>query len=347
MASRPLREHGISSYEYLKLVEEKGRVGHWSWHLASGRQTWSLGFYRMIGVEPGSVEPSLDRYLELLHPEDRLDEGQLHRIRREGLLGEREFRIIRPDGGLRWLSNRGEVLYDRNGRPDRAFGVVIDITAQQHARFALTHQHDRADLVAELLGATVVSIDPSGALEDSVAWRALTCQSLDEAQGTGWAAAIHPDDRDRVLGVIDAARASTIAGADECRILPSYGTERWLRLRVRALRDDQGSTRELVAAWLPIDARGAGLDGEAMPAHHEARFPTAAQVRAARAIMGWSLERLATAAGVSISTVRRIEEDDGSTVARAESVHAIRTALETGVIFTFPLGRSPGVAPRA
>lgn len=322
-------------------------MGHWSWHLASGRQTWSLGFYRMIGLEPGSVEPSLDRYLELLHPDDRLDESQLHRIRREGLLGEREFRIIRPDGGLRWLSNRGEVLYDRNGRPDRAFGVVIDITAQQQARLALVHHHDRADAIVELLGATVLSIDPSGALEDGAPWRALTGLSIDEAQGTGWSAAIHPDDRSRVLGLIDAALTSSGTAAVECRILAPNGAERRLALRMRALRDPQGSARELVAVCLPIDARGALPEDVTPPAADEARFPTAAQVRAARAILGWSVERLATAAGVSISTVRRIEEEDRPIMARAESLDAIRTALEAGVIFTFPQGQNPGVAPRS
>jgi transcriptional regulator with XRE-family HTH domain len=71
------------------------------------------------------------------------------------------------------------------------------------------------------------------------------------------------------------------------------------------------------------------------------------QVKAARALLGWSQEELAAAAEVSIPTVKRLEAADGPLGGRAETVSKIRTALElAGVEFINENGGGPGVRLR-
>lgn len=73
---------------------------------------------------------------------------------------------------------------------------------------------------------------------------------------------------------------------------------------------------------------------------------TGAQVRAARGILRWTVEALARAAGVSPSTVKRIEAADGAPVVAEGSLSAVAKALRTaGVEFLFAAGRAPGVRP--
>ncbi len=61
---------------------------------------------------------------------------------------------------------------------------------------------------------------------------------------------------------------------------------------------------------------------------------TAAQIRAARALLGWSGAQLAQAAGVSLQTIRRMESELGPGRSSAANVDAVRRALETaGVVF--------------
>jgi PAS fold len=52
-------------------VEQDGLFGTWDWDFASGAVTWSDGSFRLLGYEPGSVEPSYQRFLACMHPEDR------------------------------------------------------------------------------------------------------------------------------------------------------------------------------------------------------------------------------------------------------------------------------------
>jgi transcriptional regulator with XRE-family HTH domain len=68
------------------------------------------------------------------------------------------------------------------------------------------------------------------------------------------------------------------------------------------------------------------------------------QVKAARALLGWSQEELASAAEVSIPTIKRLEAADGPLGGRGETVDKIRTALQVaGVEFIDENGGGPGV----
>lgn len=69
------------------------------------------------------------------------------------------------------------------------------------------------------------------------------------------------------------------------------------------------------------------------------------QLRAARALIGWTREQLAEAAGTTTRTLARLEA--GETEARTSTARAIRAALETaGVIFVQENGEGPGVRLR-
>lgn len=73
---------------------------------------------------------------------------------------------------------------------------------------------------------------------------------------------------------------------------------------------------------------------------------TAGQIRAARALLGWSGAQLAAAAGVSLQTIRRMEGDVGPGRSTAANVHAVQKALEdAGVVFipSSADGAGPGV----
>jgi transcriptional regulator with XRE-family HTH domain len=74
---------------------------------------------------------------------------------------------------------------------------------------------------------------------------------------------------------------------------------------------------------------------------------TAAQLRAARAMLGWMQSRLAKASGVSLPTIKRIEPGKGPLPVRASTAEAIMAALErAGVEFIAENGGGPGVRLR-
>ena len=72
----------------------------------------------------------------MVHPEDLvLLARRVRRTLHEGLPAEWEFRIIRPNGRIRWISTRSELLMDSEGRPVRSVGVSFDVT-KRHEYFS-------------------------------------------------------------------------------------------------------------------------------------------------------------------------------------------------------------------
>jgi transcriptional regulator with XRE-family HTH domain len=71
------------------------------------------------------------------------------------------------------------------------------------------------------------------------------------------------------------------------------------------------------------------------------------QIKAARALLGWSQEQLASSADISIPTIKRLEAEDGPLGGRSETAMKIRMALETaGIEFIDENGGGPGVRLR-
>jgi two-component system cell cycle sensor histidine kinase/response regulator CckA len=114
-----------------KLAEAQqiARMGSWEWEIASDRVTWSDELYRIYGVAPDGVTGSYGSYLDKVHADDRARVGRVI----ETALTERrpwslDYRIVRPDGDLRMIHARGEIVLDETGRPAVVHGTCQDVT---------------------------------------------------------------------------------------------------------------------------------------------------------------------------------------------------------------------------
>jgi len=114
-----------------KLAEAQqiARMGSWEWEIAADRVTWSDELYRIYGVEPDGAPGSYGSYLDKVHADDRARVGRVI----ETALTERrpwslDYRIVRPDGDLRMIHARGEIVVDEHGRPSVVHGTCQDVT---------------------------------------------------------------------------------------------------------------------------------------------------------------------------------------------------------------------------
>jgi PAS domain S-box-containing protein len=124
-------------------------LGCWEWDPAGGRVQWSDELYRMYGVELGQFQPSLEAYLERVHPEDRdKTAAVVAQALAEGRGFTHEERIVRPDGAVRVLRTHGEVLREHDGRVVKLIGACLDVTearAHENALQALAWQLVQAE----------------------------------------------------------------------------------------------------------------------------------------------------------------------------------------------------------
>ncbi len=109
-------------------------VGDWEWDIAGGHVDWSDEVYRMVGEAPQGFAADYGGFLRRVHPDDR---GMVEQAIDDALSGrtpyEVEYRIVRPDGEERVLDVRGETTLDGEGRAERMFGTVHDITERARA----------------------------------------------------------------------------------------------------------------------------------------------------------------------------------------------------------------------
>lgn len=317
---------GLSLQSILRLLEEQGQIGFW-WHdLATDRISVSPGFSRITGL-PVNATRTRDSLLRQIHPQDQPYQADQLELIDGGQPLRREFRIVRPDGTIRWVSSRIDVVLGDDGRPVRFIGVVADINDRREALRAVEfNQGRRAALIEATCGLTWIS-DLSGRSLDHRAWCRLTGMAPENCDGEGWLDAIHPNDRDRVRSAYRTAVAQATLYNVDYRVLVKAGHYRWYNARSAPVRDPSGTIREWQGILLPIEGDHRPVDDERGV---DGSIPlTGEQIRGSRGLLDWSLAQLASASGVSVSTIKRMEDgSEGST--RPSKSEAVRRALETG-----------------
>lgn len=120
------------------LAMEATGVGDWDFDPVSGAVNWSPRMYELYGLPDGS-KVDLDLIVSLSHPDDAPAVLEAHDLAMTGANEGKyvgEFRVTHPDGTVRWLQSRGQVLFHEGGgqrTPARVIGTLWDITAQKVA----------------------------------------------------------------------------------------------------------------------------------------------------------------------------------------------------------------------
>ena len=113
----------------LEEAQALAHVGSWEINLQTGRGTWSDESYRILGLEPGECEPTVESYLTFVHPDDM----EVVKAAREKVLADFqpfafEHRLVLRSGEVRFTAVNGKAVFDGENRPVRVVGVSHDIT---------------------------------------------------------------------------------------------------------------------------------------------------------------------------------------------------------------------------
>lgn len=108
------------------------RIGTWDWDIDTEKLYWSDAIYPMFGYQVGEITPSYERFCASVHPDDRAQvrAGELRCIA-TGENHDEEYRVVWPDGSVRWLRETGNVVCNAQGVAVKMMGVVRDITEEK------------------------------------------------------------------------------------------------------------------------------------------------------------------------------------------------------------------------
>jgi PAS domain S-box-containing protein len=241
---------GTSLFEQQQLALEASGTGLWTWDVATDAVTWTAVCYTLVGADPAGDPLTFAGFLERVHEDDRGTlQAAVAASLAEGGKFEHSFRVVLPDGSVRWLVNHGRAVCSAAGRPIRMLGSVQDVSRQKHAEQRYAESEERLSLAVEASGLGIWTWDIS---TGRVSWskRCYEIHGLEEDQFAGtleaFAALVHPEDRDRVLRSVQAAIAAHLPYVSEFRIVRPHGEVAWVTNRGRASYASDGTAVSVV-----------------------------------------------------------------------------------------------------
>ncbi len=252
-ASEALRE---SEARFRQMAETIENV-FWLFDLQTQKHLYISPAYEKIWRRKReSLYADFSSWIETVHPEDRQRLQDVWGRCIENGSQEEEYRIIRPDGSIRWVRDRGFVVKE-NGQPYRLAGVTEDITEEKQASFALRESQEQLKLALKTAKLGNCQLDlTSNQLITSEQCKAnfglppdadLTYEKLFER--------IHPEDRVRVQESLQQAIANGTDVDVEYRNIWDDNSIHWVLIRARCVYDSVGNPLKMVGMLMDITER--------------------------------------------------------------------------------------------
>jgi PAS domain S-box-containing protein len=243
----------------LDLAGKVALVGTFGFDVIPGRMTISPGYAAIHGLPEGTQECSRADWRARVHPDDlaRLE------ARFEQTIAERrqdhhcDYRIVRPDGEVRWIESRSFVMYDGDG--PRLVGANIDVTDRKRVERALSERNMQLSLAGKAAGVGSYAYDVGSELmqvtEGYAALHGLP-EGTTETTRRALQERIHPGDR----AWIDQVRPEVFGEhrqeyGIEYRIMRPGGEMRWIESRSFISYDDEGRPRRVIGVNIDVTER--------------------------------------------------------------------------------------------
>jgi PAS domain S-box-containing protein len=261
----------LRSRERFELAVRGSQDGIWDWDLRTGEVYFSPRWKSILGYDDHEIAHRIEEWEQRLHPDEREDVLAANAAHASGATQhyEYEYRLRHKDGSYRWILARGVALRDAAGQAYRMAGSHVDITERkqtseerdrllvqerearsqaeatvrilEEAREALRASEEQYRLLAELIPGIVWTARADGWIDyANQFWFDFTGLTLEQTQGSGWTAVLHPDDRERVAQVWSRALESGTLVEVHYRIRRADGAYRPFLARGKPLHDREG-----------------------------------------------------------------------------------------------------------
>ncbi|HLL40673.1 MAG TPA: PAS domain S-box protein [Rubrobacteraceae bacterium] len=234
-------------------TQRLAHLGGWEWDIQTEEVSWSDEVYRIYGFAPQELVPSLERFMEVVHPEDRgLIEGVI-----DGALNgyepyDLEHRIVRPDGEVRWVHRRAEVVRGEGGEPLRMVGTVHDITERKEAEERYREAEERYRNVVEQQTELVCRFLPDLTLTfANEAYGRYFGQEPEELIGESFMGHIPEEDHAYYVEDLSELTPDNPTRTIEHRVFDTEGEVRWQQWTDTAIFDREGN---------PVEYQSVGRD---------------------------------------------------------------------------------------
>jgi PAS domain S-box-containing protein len=143
----------------LRFALDAANMGTWDWDLTTQSVRWSDNVERIHGLPAGTFNSSFQSYERRNSPEDRERVFLRSSAPSRGVPHDVEYRIVGPDGTIRWVEGKGRVERGPDGQPQRMTGVCMNVTPRKEAELARVDAIEQSSRASQRLAAIVESSD--------------------------------------------------------------------------------------------------------------------------------------------------------------------------------------------
>jgi PAS domain S-box-containing protein len=232
-------------------------VGVWEWDMRTNKTYWSDENYRLMGLEPGRVDARYENWAKAVHPEDLpVAEAGVNKAVNSRSDLNIEFRVVWPDGSIRWINDIGSLSFDGNNEPIGMYGIQMDVTERKRIQQELEGNRRRLAFLISGSPVIIYSARASGEFGATFVSGNVTKQmgylpELFTKNPGFWIEHIHPDDLPRIQAGIDRL-VETGSHRYEYRFRLADGRYIWMRDEMLLMRDQSGHPSEIIGSWMDI-----------------------------------------------------------------------------------------------
>jgi PAS domain S-box-containing protein len=149
--------------ERIARAQRIAKLGNWDWDLGNNQTEWSDEIFRILGLSRNYTIPSLNQYMKSVHPDDRgLVDEALTKLVNEKNGYNLDYRIIRPDGEIRYVNEQADIEEDIQGDLIRMTGTLLDITERKKIEQELNNERNFLQAVLDNIQVGILACDKDG-----------------------------------------------------------------------------------------------------------------------------------------------------------------------------------------
>jgi PAS domain S-box-containing protein len=246
------------SEERLRLSMDSGKAVGWEWDLKTGRDSWFGDLKNMFGIPSEGFVGRAEDFYRYVHPDDRNQVSQaVADARNNHQPYAEEFRVVWPDGTVRWIAATGRFYYAATGLPERMLGMALDITDRKRSQEELRKSEERLRLAIQAGKMFVCDWD---AIADLFTHSPESAQILGSDQvppitSQEVVGSVHPEDRDKFTAAAAGLSPEKPDLMLSYRMVRPDGSLIWLERNSRAHFDDQGKLVRITGIVTDITER--------------------------------------------------------------------------------------------
>ena len=243
------------SEDRVAIATNSANIGVWDYSVKDNSLIWDDQMYEIYGITKDSFAGAYEAWVSALHPDDSKANTDLFSkaLQDSKITFAPEFRIVLPDGTIRYIKANSKVIRDERGKALQIIGVNFDITNLKDAEKALQKSEEQFRVIFEKANCGIAYGDSSGKLILCNGYFAnMVGYSKSEIESMSFAELTHPDDVAIELPLFENITSNKSNGYRlQKRYIRKDGEIIWVDLATSVIRDENGK---------PINYLGAAID---------------------------------------------------------------------------------------